>query len=275
MRIALLLEYLGKDFSGSQAQKDLRTVQSVLEHALPTVLRIKKTKKPLRVILSGRTDAGVHATGQVAHFDIPDQIIDRNVFDAQVLAWGLNGILSADISVRKVAVVPDDFHARYSAIQRQYIYRILNSEQRSPLFQNTHYFLRTPMDVKAMQEATICLPGRHDFSAFKSTNSDKVSPICDVDYAKLLNLGEGELEFSIAANHFVYNMIRIIVGTLVEIGLKKRNPKSLKTALMSGERKLAGPTAPASGLCLVSVKYPPPYANIFAQKAKQGKGDIK
>ncbi len=273
MRIALLLEYLGKDFCGSQAQKNLRTVQSALEHALTTYFRIKKTKKPLRVTLSGRTDAGVHACGQVAHFDLPDDLIS-NSLDLEAVAWGLNGILKLDMSVKQIVCVGNDFHARYSAIQRQYVYRILNREQRSPLLQNMHYFIRAPLDIASMQKAVAYLPGTHDFTAFRSSNSDKSSSICEVSYAKLLNLGEGELEFSIAANHFVYNMIRIIVGTLVEIGLKKRNPESLKMALMGGKRKLAGPTAPAWGLCLVSVKYPPPYANIFnfAHHSKTKKG---
>jgi len=270
MRIALLLEYLGNDFCGSQAQKNLRTVQSVLEEALTIYFRLSKStkaKKPLRVILSGRTDSGVHASAQVAHFDVPAEA-QTNPLDLELLAWAINGILASDISVRQAVLVSDTFHARFNAIERAYVYRILNRPQRSPLRQNTHYFLRTPLGIGSMEEAIKCLPGRHDFVAFKSSNADKLSTICEVNYARLLNLGEGELEFSIAADHFVYNMIRIIVGTLIEIGLNKRPPDSLKMALMSGKRKLAGPTAPAWGLCLVSVKYPEP--DIF-NSAKQGK----
>jgi tRNA pseudouridine38-40 synthase len=267
MRIALLLEYNGKDFCGSQSQKNLRTVQSVLEDALAIYFRlakIAKTKKPLRAILSGRTDSGVHATGQVAHFELPKEIAkDWANIDLQAFAWSINGILPSDICVRQAEEVPSEFHARYSAIERHYVYSFLNRAQRSPFCQDSHYFIRAPLEVEAMKEAIACLPGRHDFSAFKSSNADKTSPVCEVKYAKLLNLGEGELEFSIAADHFVYNMIRIIVGTLVEIGLKKRPADSLKAALIGAQRKLAGPTAPALGLSLVSVKYPEPYANIF------------
>ncbi len=267
MRIALLLEYNGKDFCGSQSQKNLRTVQSVLEEALAIYFRLAKstkTKKPLRAIFSGRTDSGVHAAGQVAHFELPKEMAkDWLNIDPQAFAWSVNGILPTDICIRQAALVPADFHARFKAIERHYIYRILNRPQRSPSRQDSHYFLRTPLDIEAMKEAVACLPGVHDFSAFKSSNSDKASPIIEVKYAKLLNLGEGELEFIIAADHFVYNMIRIIVGTLIEIGLKKRPADSLKAALIGAQRKLAGPTAPALGLSLVSVKYPEPYINIF------------
>lgn len=267
MRIALLLEYNGKNFRGSQSQKNGRTVQSVLEDALAVYFRVSKANvlnKPLRAILSGRTDAGVHASGQVAHFDIPDKLLDDvPVVSPTAFAWSVNGILPPDLSIKQAAIVPQDFHARFHAIERQYVYSIWNRPQRSPLRKDTHFFLRRPLDVEAMSEAIKCLPGKHDFSAFRSTNSDRISSICEVKYAKLLNLGEGELEFSIAANHFVYNMIRIIVGTLVEIGLKKRSVESLKTALIGAQRELAGPTAPAAGLNLVSVKYREPYANIF------------
>ncbi len=267
MRIALLLEYNGQDFCGSQSQKNLRTVQSVLEEALAIYFRLTKsakTKKPLRAILSGRTDSGVHATGQVAHFELPKDLAeDWHKLDLQTFAWSINGILTNDISVKQAVVVPSDFHARFHAVERHYVYRILNRPQRSPLCEGSHYFIRAPLDIAAMKEAITCLPGEHDFAAFKSTNSDRHDAICEVKYAKLLNLGEGELEFSIAANHFVYNMIRIIVGTLVEIGLKKRPADSLRAALIGAQRKLAGPTAPALGLSLVSVKYSQPYANIF------------
>jgi tRNA pseudouridine38-40 synthase len=266
MRIALLLEYNGKNFCGSQSQKDLRTVQSVLEEALAIYFRLNKanTKKPLRAILSGRTDSGVHSSGQVAHFELPtEQAEGFEGTDLHAFAWSINGILPDDICVKQAATVGTDFHARFIAIERHYVYRFLNRAQRSPLLVDTHYFVRASLDVGAMKEAILCLPGSHDFTAFKSSSSDAGSSICEVKYAKLLNLGEGELEFSIAANHFVYNMIRIIVGTLVEIGLKKRPVDSIKTALIGAKRKLAGPTAPASGLSLVSVKYPEPYANIF------------
>lgn len=260
-KIALLIEYLGKNFCGSQAQKNSRTVQSVLEEALNVWLR---PPKPVKVVLSGRTDSGVHAIGQVAHFDLPQGYLGHGTLDMQALCWGVNGILPTDLSLRAAAFVDPAFHARFSANERKYIYRILNQKQRSPFFKDTHYFIRQPLIIENMQQAINFLPGSHDFAAFKSSNSDRLTTVCSVSHAQLLHLGEGELEFSMTANHFLYNMIRIIVGTLVEIGLNKRDVQSLKIALEEGKRQLAGPTAPPWGLCLVSVKYPPPYANMFS-----------
>jgi len=267
MRIALLIEYLGKNFHGSQAQKNTRTVQSVLEEAVSIWLRLKE---PARLVFSGRTDSGVHALGQVAHFDLPADYLRRQPLDMQALCWGLNGILPNDLSVRAAAPVDSAFHARFSAVERTYVYRILNHKQRSPLLKDTHYFIRQPLEMESMQESIACLPGSHDFAAFKSSNSDRMTTICAVSNAQLLHLGEGELELTIAANHFVYNMVRIIAGTVIEIGLTKKAAPSLELALRKRERQLAGPTAPAWGLCLVSVKYPPPYTDIFGNvKARE------
>lgn len=266
-RIALLIEYIGKNFHGSQSQKNQRTVQAVLERAIGTWLRLKE---PVPVVFSGRTDSGVHAAGQVAHFDWPVDFAQLSNLDLEALCWGLNGILPEDMSIRNAVLVDSGFHARFTATQRQYVYSILNHKQRSPLLKDTHYFIRQPLDIEKMQEAITCLIGSHDFAAFKSTNSDRMTTICNVSHTQLLHLGEGELEFSIAANHFVYNMVRIIAGTVVEIGLSKRGVSSLELALRKRERQLAGPTAPAWGLCLNSVKYPSPYTHIFVnRKAKE------
>lgn len=250
-RIALLLEYLGKEFCGSQSQANARTVQSELEQAISTLLR-RQTK----VTLSGRTDSGVHAAGQVAHFDLVETDLEIELAgDLWRLTWALNGILPGDLSVVCGQIVPDDFHARHSATARQYVYRILNRPQRSPVLQDTYYFYPYALDYKKMTEAAGFLLGRHDFGSFRSTNSDRSTNICTVMTAKLLNLGEGRLEFWIAADHFVYNMVRIIVGTLIEIGSGERAPESLASALQRSDRNLAGPTAPAWGLTLASVKY--------------------
>lgn len=246
MRLALLIEYFGKSFHGSQYQVGVRTVQQDLESALSTYARCAVT-----AVFAGRTDTGVHASGQVVHVEWPEDQVDIRRF-----CWALNGILAKDISIVDASVVPDDFHARRSAIEREYVYRILNRPQRSPLLKNTHYFVRMPLDTKAMKAATGMLLGQHDFSGFKSSNSDTSSTVCEITRADLLKLGEGRLEFWIAADHFVYNMVRIIVGTLIEIGLGKMQPESMREALTTGCRDLAGPTAPAWGLVLNSVKYP-------------------
>lgn len=252
-RLALLIEYAGEQFCGSQYQVGQRTVQAELEKALSTVARA-----PISCIFSSRTDTGVHSCGQVAHCDWTDDALDL-----WKLNWAINGILPADMAVSKMVIAPEQFHARYDAVRRQYVYRILNTPQRSALLRQNHHFVPRQLQLEAMAEAAGYLLGEHDFKAFKSTNSDRVTSICRVSQAELLNLGEGVLEFWIAANHFVYNMVRIIVGTLVEIGLGKRQPDSLSKALSSGNRNLAGPTAPPWGLCLYSVQYPEAY-KLFA-----------
>jgi tRNA pseudouridine38-40 synthase len=244
-----LLEYSGKHLHGSQFQIGVRTVQSELERALSTYLR-----RETRVLFSGRTDSGVHAFGQVAHFDIVTADLDIWRF-----CWALNGILAGDICVRAAQIVPDDFHARFSAIRREYVYRLLNRRQRTVLLKDDHHFIPQPLDLNAMQQAASELIGSHDFASFKSTNTDRTTTICRVSRAELLNKGEGKLEFWIAANHFVYNMVRIIVGTLIEIGLNKKAPESFVKALVESDRNLAGPTAPPWGLTLNSVEYPEHY----------------
>lgn len=245
-RVALLIEYSGRLFHGSQFQVGVRTVQEELEKGLTVLCR-----RPMKVIFSGRTDSGVHAKGQVAHFDIDD-------FDGDFyrFLWALNGILPDDLSAYEGAIVPQDFHARYSATERIYVYRILNRQQRSPILAANHYLVRLPLDVEAMRSAASCLLGTHDFTSFRSANADETSPLCSVQRVQMLKLDEGQLEFWIGANHFVYNMVRIIVGTLVEIGLGKRAPESLHEALSGRDRNLSGTTAPAHGLTMQMVKYP-------------------
>lgn len=249
LRIALLTEYSGKKFSGSQYQVGVRTVQAELEKALSTYLRL-----PVKAMFSGRTDSGVHAIGQVVHFDVEVEELDLWRF-----CWGVNGILPHDLSIAKAQIVPPTFHARFTARKREYVYRILNRPQRSALLKDTHHFVSLPLTVEPMKAASHALLGSHDFVAFRSTNADQTSTICDVYRAELLNLGEGQLEFWIAANHFVYNMVRIVVGTLIEIGLGKKAPESLAEALALGDRNFAGPTAPPWGLTLNSVEYPEAY----------------
>lgn len=260
MRLALLIEYFGKSFHGSQYQVGVRTVQSELENALSTLAR-----SPVNALFSGRTDTGVHAAGQVVHCEWPANEVDIHRF-----CWALNGILGKDLSVVDACVVTNEFHARRSAIEREYVYRILNRPQRSPLLKNTHYFVRAPLDTKTMKAAAGVLLGLHDFSGFKSSNSDNSSTECEIRRADLLKLGEGRLEFWIAADHFVYNMVRIIVGTLIEIGLGKMQPEAMRDALAGGARDLAGPTAPAWGLTLNSVKYPEAFDLFDVQRYKMG-----
>ena len=277
-RVAMLVEYVGQNFHGSQFQVGVRTVQADLEAALSTFLH-KRTP----VVFSGRTDSGVHAVGQVVHFDQTiheDGHTDKLEVELEVelehkhehkhqdkldlwrLTWALNGILKSDVSVRAAQVVPSTFHARYDATRREYVYRLLNRPQRSAQLKDNHYFIPRQLDLISMQEAATALLGTHDFTGFRSTNADKSSTICRVERAEILNKGEGQLEFWIAADHFVYNMVRIIAGTLIEVGLGKRAPESLAVALSAKDRNLAGTTAPSWGLTLQSVTYPDKY-NLF------------
>lgn len=255
-RVALLIEYVGTNFNGSQFQLNGRTVQAELEAAVSAYWR-KKTS----VIFAGRTDAGVHAVGQVVHADT-DASAEEVQADLWRLSWALNGMVKDDMSITAAQVVPDDFHARYRATQREYVYRVLNRSQRSAVLKNNHYFMPRALELSNMQEAAGCLLGTHDFAGFRSSTTDKSSTVCTVSRAELLNKGEGQLEFWIAADHFVYNMVRIIAGTLIEIGLGKKAPESLAIALEAKDRSLAGTTAPSRGLTLQSVTYPEKY-NLF------------
>lgn len=250
-KVALLIEYIGQNFHGSQAQKNLRTVQEDLETACSIFLR-----QPIKIYLSGRTDSGVHAKGQVAHVVLP---VNE---DLKYFVWSINGILQPDISIKLAQTVDDTFHARFSAISRTYTYKILNSCQRSAIYSKDHFFVRTRLDTASMQTAMLSLIGTHDFKAFKSSNSDNLTTICQISNVNLVNLDEDRLSFVIQANHFVYNMVRIIIGSLVEIGLKKMEPHIIKEAIQTGNRSILGPTAPAWGLTLDCVHYPPSY-NLF------------
>ncbi len=208
----------------------------------------------VRVHMSGRTDTGVNASGQVAHFNFPAEELSQA--DLHQMAWSLNGIMPRDLSVTNLAVVPETFHARHSATKRQYVYRILNRSQRSALLKDTHLHVRQPLSLEPMLDAASRILGSHDFSAFRSSTTSNANPSCQIYRSELLNLREGELEYWIAADHFVYNMVRIIVGTLIEIGLGKRDAESVSHALEKRERELAGPNAPPWGLTLESVQYP-------------------
>lgn len=284
-RIAFSLEYHGKRFHGSQLQLGVRTVQGDLEQAFGVL-----AKQPIRVHLSGRTDAGVHAAGQCFHIDWPEGVVPAGAATAAAIASGLdpeeaakeldlwrmmrslNGIMKTDIAVSTAQVVPESFHARFSANQREYVYRILNRSQRSAVLKDTHYHVPYELNVKAMQDGALRLLGRHDFAAFRSTNAEQVSTICTISRSEILQLGDGRLEIWIAADRFVYNMVRIIAGTLTEIGLGKRTLESLETALEKGDRDLSGPTAPPWGLTFQSVRYPKEYnlfeLNSFHEKAQ-------
>jgi tRNA pseudouridine38-40 synthase len=239
----LTIEYDGTAYAGWQRQPDRPTVQAAVEAALQQI-----TQTPIAVIGAGRTDARVHALGQVASFRTD------HVFSLEALERGLNGLLPEDISVRSVEQAPEEFHARYSARQKLYEYRILNRRQRSALERQRAWHIRKALEISAMQDAASVLVGRHDFSSFQGSPTDTENAMCDL--RRLAIVQEGDLiRIEALADRFLKQMVRAIVGTLVEVGQGKRSAASLKDILEARDRRAAGVTAPAHGLYLVRVEY--------------------
>ncbi len=240
--IRLLLEYDGADFAGWQIQAQSRTVQGELARALQIFLR-----EPVCPTGSGRTDAATHALGQVAHFHTcTDHPLWR-------IRQALNGLLPPDIAVLEVEEAAPDFHARYSAISKRYRYRISTTPSALERKQVWEFYRR--LDLEAMTEASRALLGAHSFGAFCKQDPVPDNLYCRITYCSW-HCRERERVFEIEANRFLRHMVRIIVGTLVEVGTGRRPPQDMAGLLQSGARVQAGPTAPAQGLCLLHVSYP-------------------
>jgi tRNA pseudouridine38-40 synthase len=241
--IKLTVEYDGTNYHGWQVQLNGETIQSALERAVSTFLG-----KATRVIGAGRTDAGVHALGQVANFFCDEAP------DLHRLRRGLNALTPADITVLDVKIVPDFFDARRSGRSRVYQYYILNRPTPSPFYVNRAWHVREPLNLSSMYEAIRCLEGEHDFSSFRAAGCDAVHPVRKLYHAELEQRGD-LFVFTIEATAFLRHMVRNILGTLVEVGRGLRTPKSFTELLEARNRTLAGPTAPACGLFLAKVKY--------------------
>ena len=242
--IRLLLEYDGTRYHGWQRQKNADTIQEVVETALGRL-----TGEEVRLIGSGRTDAGVHALGQVANFHTGSRI------PLKAFHEGLNSMLPWDIAVLAASEAPSDFHARKAARAKTYEYRILNRPTRSPVHHHYAWWLGLPLDLGAMLKAAAALPGEHDFTAFRASGSDNLNPVRRVLKAEWRQHPGGRLSFHITANGFLRGMVRSLVGTMAEIGKGKAPPKTLEELLHSRDRHRAGPTAPPQGLFLVEVVY--------------------
>lgn len=244
MRIAACVEYQGGAYSGWQAQKDAPSVQVEVESALAFV-----ADHPVRVVCAGRTDSGVHALGQVIHFDTDANRPDR--------AWifGGNTKLPPDISLQWAQSVHQDFHARRDAIRREYRYLIWNHPARSALFGARAAHCRHPLDVHAMEAAGQHLLGENDFSAFRAAGCQSSTPWRRLEALTVRRQGNF-LEIRIVANAFVHHMVRNIVGTLIMIGRGEQSVDWSQRLLMAGDRTKAGPTAPACGLYMWQVEYP-------------------
>jgi tRNA pseudouridine38-40 synthase len=257
--IKLVLEYDGGAFSGFQKQRPgTLTVQSLLEEKISVLV-----KHPVKLTGAGRTDAGVHATGQAANFKTGHRI------SLDVLRRALNASLRPSLLVREACEVPADFHARFSARSRVYQYLLLNREFHSPLASGWGWLIREKLDLDSMKAAARLLEGKHDFSSFKSGKSDRDNPECTIRrialtrekpgrrlYWHRLFTGEETILIEVESDSFLRGMVRMIVGTLVRIGLKRTGPGEIPDILKAGNPALGGPSAPAHGLCLVEVKYP-------------------
>jgi tRNA pseudouridine38-40 synthase len=242
--IRLTLEYDGTHYHGWQRQKNAVSLQEVLENALARI-----TGETVRLIGSGRTDAGVHARGQVANF------ITTSRAPVRAFVQGLNSLLPRDIAVLEALEVPLTFHARYDAWWKTYEYLILNRPVPSPLSRRRAWWLDRPLEFGALEKAAAVLPGEHDFLAFRAAGSRPGPARRRVREARWRRQGEGLLSFTITANGFLRGMVRSLVGTMVEIGKGKYPAAYLAEVLEKGDRRLAGPTAPPQGLYLVEVEY--------------------
>ncbi|MFZ0051263.1 MAG: tRNA pseudouridine(38-40) synthase TruA [Desulfobaccales bacterium] len=242
--IRLLLEYDGTRYHGWQRQKNAVSIQQVLEEALTRL-----TGEEVRLIGSGRTDAGVHALGQVANFH------SRGALPLKAFVAGANSMLPWDIVVLEAREVPPEFHARKSALSKTYEYRILNRPRRSPLHHHVGWWISGKLDLEAMAAAAALLPGEHDFSAFRASGSGSLNPVRRIAAARWRTHPGGWLIFTITGNGFLRGMVRSLVGTLVAVGQGKAAPELLGDLLRNQGRHLAGPTAPPQGLFLVEVVY--------------------
>ncbi len=243
-RYALLMEYDGSFFSGFQRQIHQISVQGFLEEKIGIF-----TKKSVTLHVSGRTDTGVHALGQVAHFD-SDETLDPFKLKGCLNHFGRD----KGVSILDIKEVSPDFHARFSSLERSYLYIILNRSSPSPLLKGRVAHVVSPLDIKKMQEAACKLLGHHNFESFRSAhcqakNSFRTLNHCDVSSQRDLVI------INVRSRSFLHNQVRILVGTLLHIGLLKKEPSWIDDLLQIPDRTKSGPTAPAEGLYFESVKY--------------------
>ncbi len=255
MRYIIEISYFGKHYSGWQIQKNAISVQQVLDKALSDLLRC-----PIYTLGAGRTDAGVHATQLIVHFDYEGE------FPSDFL-YRINAILPRDISAQSLnRAIKPDFHARFDAINRRYAYHIIR--QKNPFLDNFTWYHRIPLDVEKMNEAAALLLQYQDFAAFAKTGADNSTTLCRIDYAYWsFTSAEGlpfagispVLTFHIQANRFLRGMVRAIVGTLVKVGEGKLSKDDFREIIESLSRTKARESAPAEGLFLTGVDYPEGY----------------
>lgn len=241
--IKLVIEYDGTGYNGWQKQKDQKTIQEEIENALEKILKNK-----VQLIGSGRTDSGVHALGQVANFKT-----DSNILPNELL-MALNAMLSQDIVIVDASYEKENFNSRISAKKKHYRYVINNSKLPSALNKDREYHYKYYLDVDNMKLAAKDLIGKHDFRAFMAAGSKAVDTKREL-YNIQINTLNGRIIIDVIGNGFLYNMVRIIVGTLLDIGSGRLDICTIKNMLLTGDRNLGGKTVPPQGLYLVNVKY--------------------
>ncbi|MBQ8555723.1 MAG: tRNA pseudouridine(38-40) synthase TruA [Clostridia bacterium] len=243
-RILLTVEYDGTNYSGWQRQINGLAVQQVLEETLQ-----RAAKERIVVTGASRTDAGVHALGQAVHFDTESSI------PPEKFPFVLNTMLPRDIRVHSGREVPPEFHARFMTSGKRYTYRIVNSRHASAIRRNTHVHVPLPLDLAPMREAAAQLLGKHDFAAYQAAGGTAKTTVRTIRSVKLQSLGD-EIILTIEGDAFLYNMVRIIAGTLIEIGHHRRSVNAFAEAFETRNRLSLGVTAPPQGLELTKVYYP-------------------
>ncbi|MCX7903673.1 MAG: tRNA pseudouridine(38-40) synthase TruA [Caloramator sp.] len=241
--IKIVIEYDGTRYCGWQRQKNGVSIQETIEGAIEKV-----TGEKIEIIGSSRTDAGVHAKGQVANFYTSSSI------PSEKICYAINSFLPDDIVILSSEEVPQDFHSRYNSKGKRYSYTILNRRMPSALLKNYSAHIPYELNFEDMIRASRYFLGEHDFSAFKSTGSSVKGSVRNIRGLDLIK-DEDIIKMYIEANGFLYNMVRIIAGTLIEVGRGRIKPDDIPLIIESKDRKKAGPTAPAQGLCLEKVYY--------------------
>ncbi|MBR4026624.1 MAG: tRNA pseudouridine(38-40) synthase TruA [Lachnospiraceae bacterium] len=242
-RIKLIVAYDGTNYSGWQLQKNAVTIEQKLNEALSDLLKE-------RIVVTGasRTDAGVHSLGNVCVFDTDSRI------PAEKISFALNARLPEDIVVQDSCEVDANFHPRAGKSQKTYEYRILNTKFRNPTRRLDTYFYHHALDIEAMQKAAVFLEGEHDFKSFCSVNTQAETTIRTI-YRCTVEKEDNIIKIRVTGNGFLYNMVRIIAGTLIDVGAGKIAPEDIPIILEKTDRTVAGPTAPAHGLTMIGIEY--------------------
>lgn len=242
MRYFIELQYDGKAYCGWQRQPEQSTVQGTLEDALGKLLR-----RPTEIVGAGRTDTGVNASFYVAHLDTLEEI------DCQRIAYKLNAMLPQDIAIKRIYSVEDDLHARFDAVEREYTYFL--SPVKAPFRRHSAWIYYIPLNVERMNEAAKVLLATDDFTTFAKLNSNNKTNICNVSHAEWVTEEDGTLRFTIRADRFLRNMVRAIVGTLVDVGRGRYTVEEFAKIVASRDLSRASSGAPPQGLFLSNVKY--------------------